>query len=383
MKRVLAAVLSCLAAACEPADRTGRVNGWVFERDETTGAYHLAVAEVDHLESLRELRGRDIDMRRATALTVGAGAGGATVDVDSGSAFSLEYTTDSNGVVVPGDLHSFQALTLYRNLDRVAGLLRAHGHTPSRRLVVYYLPRYDNVLVGDSRLLLTDNAAYMSEARGFIIVPSFVLSALPMLLNEGVLAHEFGHAVIHQELFGDAIASPHENDTAATWVVAHRHLAAMHEGVADVFGFCATGDPDFILPTADVDRDMSKPRDFTPRMLADIETLPPPDQLLGGASFDPHAPGSVLARAVFELWPKGADGKVSVADRGRLVDATLASLRRIHDGGLFDPAKRFTLAAFLDGLAAQLSGGERARACQVLLARFAPLEGRLSSCGAP
>ncbi len=284
-----------------------------------------------------------------------------------GSPFALEYSREADGTVVPGDLHSLYALSLYRNLERTVALLRAHGHEPLRRLDVFYYPRFDSVITGDGRGTFTDNAAYVSQVPCFLLVPSFMLSDLPMLLNEGVVAHEYGHAVIHQELFGDAPTSPHEEDES--WAHAHRHLGSIHEGVADLIGLVATGDPDFIRATVDADRNLAEPRDYTAE---DLEEM-----LTGGDDFDPHHHGSLMARAIYELWPKDAQGRITPAERARLLDVTLATLR-----GLRFEQTSFTLASFPNTLVTHLSAGERPAACAILRKRLAPLSGYLTSCEA-
>lgn len=374
MRRLLLLSASFLAA-CAPDDLSGTQRAWMYLRSDTTQAYSLQVGEVANLESLRELRGRDIELRAATAIVEGLG----TVDIDDGRPFAFDWSVDDDGVIVPADRDSFHALTLYRHFDRVASLLRDHGHVPARRLTVYYLPRYDNLLLGDGRLLFTDNAAYLSLARGFLIVPSFMLSELPMLLNEGVIAHEFGHAVVHQELFGDVDEEPNANSTDPEWIVARRHLIAMHEGVADLIGFAATGNPDYILATADVDRDLSEPRSLTAELALEMDTVPDVGGgLLSTDSFDPHEQGSIMARTVYEFWPKDAEGRIDAAERSRLLDVVLTSLRALT----YEP-QRFTLASFPDEVVRAMPASHREGACDVLRLRFEPLAHRLTACGAP
>ncbi|WP_257460743.1 hypothetical protein [Archangium lipolyticum] len=361
---VLGSALLCLGlVGCAPEDTSGSVMAYVFARDEATGQYALGRHPVDNLESLRELRGRDLDFRMGAELNQ-LSLGG-EIDVVRGSPFALEYTREADGTIVPGDLHSMYALSLYRSLDRTASLLRAHGHVPLKRLDIFYYPRFDNIITGDGRAEFTDNAAYVSLVPCFLLVPTFVLSDLPMLLNEGVVAHEYGHAVIHQELFGDAKEAPHEGET--DWEAAHRHLSSMHEGVADLLGLVATGDPDFIRATADVDRDLAEPRDYT---AANLEEL-----ILGGDDFDPHLHGSLMARAVYELWPKDAQGRITPEGRARLLDATLATLRALK----FEKDS-FTLASFPNTLVTHLTAEERGAACTVLRTRLKPLASRFTSC---
>ncbi len=358
-----AALLGLLG--CAPEDTSGTVMAYVFARDEATGQYALGRHPVDNLESLRELRGRDLDFRKGSELNQPTPL--SSLQVVRGSPFALEYTREADGTIVPGDLHSLYALSLYRNLDRAATLLRAHGHVPLKPLDVFYYPRFDSVLTGDGRATFTDNAAYASQVPCFLLVPSFMLSDLPMLLNEGVVAHEYGHAVIHQELFGDAPEAPHEQDE--NWAIAHRHLDSLHEGVADLIGLVATGEPDYIRATFDADRNLAEPRDYT---FEDFEEL-----LTGGDDFDPHHHGSVMARAVYEVWPKDAQGQITAEGRARLLDLTLTTLRELR----FEQPT-FSLASFPNLLVSHLSAEERATACPILRDRLAPLSGYLTSCGA-
>lgn len=365
-QRGLAALLGAGLLGCAPTDMSGPVTAYVLARDEATGEYALGKHPVDNLESLRELRGRDVDMRKGSELNVGFGG----IDIDRGSPFALEYSREADGTVVPGDLHSLYALSLYRNLDRTASFLREHGHAPARRLDVLYFPRLDNPVTGDGRSDFTDNAAYASLVPGFVMLPSLLLTDLPMLLNEGIVAHEFGHAVIHQELFGDVKEAPHEEDEE--WVVAHRHLASLHEGVADLIAWAATGDPDSFRPTADIDRDLAEPADYTAADLLELDSTETTD-------YDPHHHGSLMARAIHELWrEKDARGHLAPEARGRLLEATLGALRALR----FE-RETFTLAAFPDAFVLQLREEDRPAACDVLRSRLAPLKARLTSCEAP
>ncbi len=350
---------------CAPEEASGTVMARVYAWDSLEGRYSLRREPVENLESLRELRGRDVDFRMGSELN--------QVQLDDvltvvrGKPFALEYSHEADGTIVPGDLHSLYALSLYRNLDRVASKLRAHGHTPLRRLDVFYFPRFDHLLTGDGRGDFTDNAAYVSQAPGFVIVPSFMMGELPMPLNEGVVAHEYGHAIIHQELFGEAPEAPHLED----WPAAHRHLDSMHEGVADLIGLIITGDPDFIRHTASgIDRDLAEPRDYTEQDLQDIQE--------GKGDYEPHDHGSIMARAVYELWPKDAQGRISESERDRLLDLTLESLRALR----FEQ-DTFTLASFPDALVARMNPEERPAACDVLRARLAPLASHILTCEGP
>ncbi|XXF80454.1 hypothetical protein P2318_12080 [Myxococcaceae bacterium GXIMD 01537] len=359
----MGALLCAAPLGCAPSDASGTVTAYVLARDEATGEYALGRHEVENLESLREVRGRDVDLRKGSELSDGFGG----IAVDRGSPFALEYTVEADGAIVPGDLHSLYALSLYRNLDRTASFVRAHGHTPLKPLDVFYFPRMDNPVLGDGRSNFTDNAAYTSLVPGFVMLPSLLLTDLPMLLNEGIIAHEFGHAVIHQELFGAAKEAPNVDDEE--WTVAHRHLSSMHEGVADLVAWAATGDPDSFSPTADIDRDLREPLDYTQADLDELEAEDVED-------YDPHRHGSIMARAVFEVWPdKLEGGRLSPEARGRLMEAILGALRALR----FE-RESFSLASFPDAFLQQLAPGERREACERMQSRLAALRTRFSPC---
>jgi len=356
-KPLLCALLALGVLSCRPADQSGTIQAYVYAPDPASGSYGVRKLPVDNLESLHELRGRDVALRSGSSLFVGL----RDLEVDRGGAFGFDYSVDEDGTVVPADLHSFYGLTLYRHLDRAAVMLRAHGHVPLRRLDVLYFPRIDSTLLGDLRASMTDNAGYASVVPGFVIVPSFLLDNLPMLLNEGVVAHEFGHSLVHESLFGAEAQEPDVGDEKAPL-----HLQVLHEGVADLVGFAVSGDPDFIAPTVKTDRNLAEPRDFTYADLAEFED--PPDE------FDAHTHGSTLARVVYEVWPRD-QARFSAGDRARLLAALVRALRTLR----FGPA--FTFAELPNALVAELAPQEKPPACAVLRARLAPLAATLPAGG--
>lgn len=372
-----AAVACALAAlACAP-DRAGEFDAHVVAPASDSGAYALRVERVSNLESLRELRGRDFHFRAASAVIEDwTGA-----RFDHGRPFALDWAEDENGAVLPSDLHSLLALSAYRSLDQASSYFRDRGFTLTAPLNVYFLPRYDSALLGDLRSSLTDNAAFVWEARALLLLPALALAELPLLLNQGVLAHELGHAIIHEAMFGDARELPEDGPSDRSWAVASRHLFAMHEGVADLVGFVVTGDPDFMRASLQADRDISVPRQLFAEQVRQLEN-PPQDALLD--TFSPHPIGSVLARAVYEMWPKEVDGSVSREERDAMAELLIESLRALD----YHP-DRFTFGSFPSALVearvrrisdAVAADAERQRCCRVLLSRLGSGADWLTAC---
>lgn len=371
---------AALAGACGPPAASGTVNAWVYALGNTPRTYELRRAEIDDLESLQELRGRSIDVRGGATASLSEG------ELDIGVPFILDYALQDDGTVVPGDADSLYALSVYHHLRWAIRAFEAHGLVLPRRVDVLYFPYVTAPWIGDGRILLADNAAFYGA--GILVSPSFALGDRPLLLNQGVVAHELGHLVVQQQVFGPALAQ-WQHSVGET--CRSRHFQSIHEGVADLFGFALTGDPDFGTatlpdPAAFPERDVSVPWTYAQANLdqlgvagaggtcsvdADTSPLSP--------SFDPHFHGSFLARAIYELWPKEPDGTLGAAERARLVDVLLRSLARLRPDD--DPG--FTLAALPDALVAELPPSERPAACAVLARRLAPLASHLTACGTP
>ena len=336
-------------------DAAGTVRSYVDRYDTAARTYTLTPTDVPNLESFRALRGRDVELRS------GAGFTGAFMDlVDHGHEFSLRYTWNAEHVAVPSELEDVYAVSVYHHLDDISSLLRAHGYVPAQRLQVFYFPYADNALLGDNRSSLMDNAAYDLEHHVFLILPSFLLNKFPLLLNYGVLGHEFGHSVIQQTVFEQRTFGASD---------ATRDFSSMHEGAADLIGYVASGDTNFILPSFDTDRDLAKPLTYTAEDLAELENP--------SADYDPHRHGSYLARALYEAWPKSADGELTEAERGRMLDVLLASL---HDlGPLYDPST-FSFADLGNLWVTHLPANEQTTTCAVLQLRLAPLASHFTNC---
>ncbi|MGQ0507737.1 MAG: hypothetical protein ACT4TC_20740, partial [Myxococcaceae bacterium] len=342
-------------------DRSGSVPAYASAFDPTTRRNTVQVTPLENLESLYALRGRDIEFRSGGGYSVGlTGALNPELTVDRGRTFALEFTQDANGVVQPAQMQDLYAASVYKGLDSVATLVRSRGYLPQQRIQVFMNPHLETVISGDARSQLMDNAAYDFVHNVFLVLPNYMLQGRPLLLNYGVLSHEFGHSVIHQ------LINPDGFDQANQTVP----ISAVHEGVADLFGLAATGDPDFIRDSVDfVDRDLSVPLNYTD---ADYAELRAATSVLSGV--DPHRHGSFLARAIYESWPKDASGEISSASMEALLDTTLTALTRFGASG-----RKGEFAGFANTWVESVPTSLRPSTCQVFVERLAPLA--LPACG--
>ena len=142
-----------------------------------------------------------------------------------------------------------------------------------------------------------ENAAYLPGAHLMLIFPEFRADGIPLAANRGVVTHEWGHAVFHEILHGDAYVSPTVYDDEEAALV----LASLHEGFADALAGLLYGDPRFL----DASLDMPQRHLDEVRMLGDVQT---PSEYLESSEFsflyDPYPLGTVLASWYWE-WSRG------------------------------------------------------------------------------
>ncbi len=323
------------------------------------GEYHLSERTVDGVASIRQLRSDRFDFRASAAHNEGL----TSQSYDRGVPFMLGYHLEDD-VVVADDEQSFEALTVFAHFSQAAQYFIERGAPDVRSMDVLFHPRMDSVVLGDTRALFTDNAAFDNEFNGFWVIPQFVSSAVPLQENLGVIGHEYGHSAINHILFGDG-AGEHEID--------HRpDYQSIHEGIADLFGFALTGMSNFVQPSiGDLpieERDLARPLTYTQN---DYEIIPAEGK--GDTAFDPHHHGSFVARAVYEALPKDSTGLTSSTTRDELVRRVVSALQ------LKPFNENNSMAQFAQAYLKQLPESELRDACAVFALRLAPL-GPFEAC---
>jgi hypothetical protein len=217
-----------------------------------------------------------------------------TLELHPGEDLRLRFM-EQQGTLVPTDSEGLVLVSMWGHLADVraaiAGTgLRAENLPP---VEIAYAPTLPDPL---AELFPFENAAYIPGAHVLVVLPEFWDQGLPLAANRGVIAHEWGHAVFHELLNGEASARPIQFEEGAG--EGNFYLAAMHEGFADVLAALLFDDPRFL----DASIDMPARWVDTARSLADVET---PEQFIDssalGIFYDPYPLGSVVASWYWSL----------------------------------------------------------------------------------
>lgn len=216
-----------------------------------------------------------------------ASSGGtySALDLDSLYAASLYYAVET------------AHLTMSR-LDPVADMPATIPEFANRTRIVHEAKRTFGDIGTDPEV--TDNAEYFSRRiktgeTNFVLnylfsYPTVDVKDIPLGLNLGIMAHEYTHLVMRHRFYEPGIA---RDIGIATGKPTMNTLAALDEGLADYFGFMASGDPSFFLCSyPEEDRDLLVQKTFTDDIISGIA---------GGSRFDSHEGGAVFASINYEI----------------------------------------------------------------------------------
>jgi len=339
VRRKAFAILSLAIAACAPD--AGVVDMAVLQWNPDTGVYELREARLTTLEDVAALRG-------AAATPIGDAEivieGGRLANVSTEQQFRDAVLdnpgrpveaqfVDQGGVLYPADFHSLNLATAYYNFEQARTYALARGLSPEklRGVPFYYFPTVQ--VFGGSSGRQVDNAAWFPLLRSFLLYPFDRLQDVPLAMNQGVVAHEYGHGLFNAEVFDGAwipgylgvwcTEEPCEDERGI------RMIGILEEGFADAWGVGVTGDPRFMRHSFFDDGDARNPSGFfAPRHCssqAAFEQKIQQTRRLSRADSDAkwgeweYQFGTVLAGALYRA---GQD-----AGYDRVMDALLASYR--------------------------------------------------------
>ncbi len=405
-KTGLALALAALLGACGDERLEGPVTARVvvYEgSDPGTEVPRFALADraLPGLESLEELRGPFVRLRRGGTLTAREVQGSVLVDgsFSGGHAPDLRYDVEG-GVVVPRDYPTLAMLSAYHQFDRifealprVTGIDPAEGRARWGRFDVLFEPEL-RVSSGGTDVSLTVklNAFFVPGARQFGLARRSSLEDVPFAADLRVLAHEFGHALFEDRFFGGPYEACRPSAADARWTPARLALdpgiGGMNEGFSDFLSFAITGATNSLGGWRVVRPTRSLAHTTFTFDQAFVETSKG-----GPCGGGIYCFGTIFARALFQTYVERGGAVGDAEARGafsRDVVAALGETRRIllERGTLPPPGaevraceqpdevRGFAVApvvgAFLDAFAAGLPAAVQPAVCARFIKGFGP-----------
>lgn len=357
--------LIALVTSCGSPDADSDRRYLVMDYDAERERYETVESQIETLDDARAVSGDIAFLRGGGNLVIGEpapqteGEFADALRIENDNTPRVSYEVDG-GRVTAWDFDSLLMLTLYHHLERAAFYFEeiGVGRDVVGQLPVYYAPSLSFIIPVN---LLTDNAAYAFTMDALLFPRQMFLSDLPLAANRGVIVHEYSHAVFNRLVHGDARAPQY---LVEPWPdAAINRMRALDEGVADIFGALAVGDPNFISPSIseeefDIDRDVSRERHYTQELERTVVDGDP-------ARFNPYILGSVVASTVWALRPHVDDTRLGRAVVDALVDFSTVG-----------PA--FDLSDFFDSLHAHLPTEAQPSACTIFTERLTAISEQLT-----
>ena len=252
---VLGSALAAAALAASCAPEPGPVKVAVLAWDAEADAYGLEVVEIVTLDDVPAMQGDAatpvgaaeivVDLSQFVGIPSEAEFRDAVI-VDAGASVEAQFL-EQDGVLWPQDFHSLNLATAYYNFERARLYALGRGmdpEGPTKGITFFYFPEFSIPDPGDEPEPLADNAAFFPLLRSFLLLPFDQLQEIPLPMNEGVIAHEYAHAIFNAEVHGGSwlpdyvLSWPASSPGAAI-------LGTLEEGYADAWAVGVSGDPRF------------------------------------------------------------------------------------------------------------------------------------------
>jgi hypothetical protein len=305
IKKVIwaAVVVSAVACSSDPSGPlqvkvirpvTGRRCAYVIEPaplvtlsslSSVSGAIGAVVFASENLGTRPEILEQQQGLYSLATQFASSGLTYSALDLDSLYAASLYYAVET------------AHLTMSR-LDPAGDMTQMVPDFANRTRIVHEARRTFGELGQDPEV--TDNAEYLAKRIGegessyvlnyLFSYPTVDVKEVPLGLNLGIMAHEYSHLVMRHRFYEPGIK---RDVGVASGKPTMNTLAALDEGLADYFGFLASGDPSFFLCSfPNEPRDLLAPKSFTDESITRIAS---------GTSFDSHEGGAIFAAINYEI----------------------------------------------------------------------------------
>ncbi len=374
--------LACLllfATACAAGDDLGPQTVRVFAPSESAPRDYTFVDErLETLESARRIRGEAARLRGGGALVIEealfSGRFSASTEeqvrryelITGDGPVEAQYEHHGE-VLVPTDWETLLMFSFYRHMERARAFFAELGvpATALPALRSYFNVRLTAMLVVWGQPLVTDNAGFTPLADSFLLFPTnYFGDGVPLVMNQGVVAHELSHAVKHHILHaGDRLPRYIREDWPAAAISSYR---SDDEGLADFFAAVFTGDSNFIVPSIpddDLDRDVADDRELTQAQYEALST--------SALSYNPYSLGSSFAAW---LWDTAGETPEERRDFAAVVIAALGDLAGVIDA-------TYSLNQLMGLILLRAPDAVRLRGCALLDERLRGQFREVPACG--
>ncbi len=222
---------------------------------------------------------------------------------DRGHTVKTDYLV-RDGVVIPQNFQTMEMLGLYHAYERTVSFWEENFDLSLATIglpTLYYNPRLISSRDGEEvEVSTTMNAAYLPGVRDFWFFKTATQERVPVKMNFGVIAHEFGHFI-----FDYRFASLSREAYQTKLSINENFLSGLNEGLADFFSYVVTQSVE--------EFEASLPELAAERKLPVAWTLRTSTGAACGGSF--YCQGSVLASALYEIAQLPGQDPVTVTHR--------------------------------------------------------------------
>ncbi len=206
-----------------------------------------------------------------------------------GHEVEIDYTVKGD-VAIPLNFTSMELLALYYNFEKTVLFWENNLQLPiaeSGLPRVFYNPSLSVSQEGvSSEISIVMNAAYLSGIRDLWFFKTSAKERVPVKMNLGVVAHEFGHFIFDYR-FAKLDPKAYESEFSTNEYL----LSGLNEGLADFFSYMVTGQADeFGKSLPQIANERNLPISWTYSTLREADCQ-------GGF----YCSGSILASALYEI----------------------------------------------------------------------------------
>jgi len=274
------------------------------------GTYRLGDVRIETLTDVDTMIGTVGSIQGQAALNVDADVSEIMASQDPDAVYSDRGQTVHTdylvreGVVIPQNFQTMEMLGLYSVYERTVAFWQQNFDIPFASVgfpSIYYNPRLRREKDGEQvEVSTTMNAAYLPGVRDFWFFKTASREHVPVKMNFGVVAHEFGHFIFDYQ-FAEFDRTIYNTKISLN----ENFLSGLNEGLSDYFSYAVTQSVDEFgasLPELDLERRL--PVNWTLRT-----------SLNGTCKGSFYCQGSVLASALYELAQLPGQNSLLVAER--------------------------------------------------------------------